>query len=50
VDDPATVQRYLQTTKRQVNDLSLLLDDLFQVAQLDAGGVLIQPTACSRPI
>lgn len=47
VDDPATVQRYLQTTKRQVNDLSLLLDDLFQVAQLDAGGVVIQPAACS---
>lgn len=47
VDDPATVQRYLQTTQRQINDLSLLLDDLFQVAQLDAGGLVIQPTTCS---
>jgi signal transduction histidine kinase len=47
VDDPATVQRYLNTTKRQVNDLSLLLDDLFQVAQLDAGGMVIQPADCS---
>jgi signal transduction histidine kinase len=47
VDDPATVQRYLHTTKRQVNDLSLLLDDLFQVAQLDAGGLIIQPMECS---
>jgi signal transduction histidine kinase len=47
VDDPATIQRYLQSTKRQVNDLSLLLHDLFQVAQLDAGGLVIQPTACS---
>jgi signal transduction histidine kinase len=47
VDDPATVQRYLLTTKRQVNGLSLLLDDLFQVAQLDAGGLTIQPAECS---
>jgi hypothetical protein len=46
VDEPATVQRYLQTTKRQVNDLSLLLDDLFRL-QLDAGGVVIRPAACS---
>jgi len=47
VDDPATAQRYLQTTKRQVNDLSLLLDDLFQVAQLDAGGLVVQTAPCS---
>jgi signal transduction histidine kinase len=47
VEDPETVKRYLQTTKRQVNDLSLLIDDLFQVAQLDAGGVVIQPATCS---
>jgi two-component system sensor histidine kinase BaeS len=30
-----------------VNDLSLLINDLFQVAQLDAGGLVIQPAACS---
>lgn len=47
VDDPITAQRYLQTTKRQINDLSLLLDDLFQVAQLDAGGLVVQTAACS---
>lgn len=47
VDDPATIQRYLRTTQRQVNDLSMLIDDLFQVAQLDAGGMVIQPTTCS---
>jgi signal transduction histidine kinase len=47
VDDPETVQRYLRTTQRQVNDLSLLIDDLFQVAQLDAGGLVIQPSPCS---
>jgi signal transduction histidine kinase len=47
VDDPETTQRYLRTTQRQVNDLSMLIDDLFQVAQLDAGGLVIQPAACS---
>jgi signal transduction histidine kinase len=47
VEDPATVQRYLRTTQRQVNDLSLLIDDLFQIAQLDAGGLTIQVTRCS---
>jgi signal transduction histidine kinase len=47
VDDPATAQRYLRTTQRQVNDLSMLIDDLFQVAQIDAGGLVIQPAACS---
>lgn len=47
VDDPATIQRYLRTTQRQVNDLSMLIDDLFQVAQMDAGGLVLQPSACS---
>jgi signal transduction histidine kinase len=47
VDDPETIQRYLRTTQRQVNNLSMLIDDLFQVAQLDAGGLVIQPDACS---
>ena len=44
---PKPTQRYLRTTQRQVNDLSMLIDDLFQVAQLDAGGLVIQPAACS---
>ncbi len=47
VDDPEARQRYLRTTQRQVNDLSMLIDDLFQIAQLDAGGIIIQPAACS---
>jgi signal transduction histidine kinase len=47
VEDPATIQRYLRTTQRQVNDLSTLIDDLFQVAQIDAGGIVIQPGVCS---
>ncbi len=47
IDDPKTTQRYLRTTQRQVNELSMLIDDLFQVAQLDAGGMVIQPATCS---
>jgi len=39
VDDPATVQRYLRTAQRDIQNLSLLIDDLFQMAQLDAGGL-----------
>ncbi len=41
VDDPETVQRYLTTTRREIKALSLLIDDLFQMAQLDAGGFKI---------
>jgi signal transduction histidine kinase len=41
VDDPATTQRYLRTAQRDVQSLSLLIDDLFQMAQLDAGGLTL---------
>jgi signal transduction histidine kinase len=39
VDDPDNIQRYLQMAQRDVRSLSLLIDDLFQMAQLDAGGL-----------
>lgn len=39
VEDPGTVQRYLNTAQRDVRSLSALIDDLFQMAQLDAGGL-----------
>ena len=39
VDDPATVDRYLSTAKRDIASLSMLIDDLFDMAQLDAGGM-----------
>jgi len=38
VDDPETVKRYLHTAQRDVQNLSVLIDDLFQMAQLDTGG------------
>lgn len=39
VDDAATQQRYLRTAQKDIQALSLLIDDLFQMAQLDAGGL-----------
>jgi signal transduction histidine kinase len=38
VDEPEMVNRYLNTAQRDVRSLSALIDDLFQMAQLDAGG------------
>ncbi len=38
-EEPETVKRYLHTTQRDVRSLSALIDDLFQMAQLDAGGL-----------
>jgi signal transduction histidine kinase len=39
VQDPDQVSRYLATAQRDVQSLSGLIDDLFQMAQLDAGGL-----------
>ncbi len=42
VQDSATVQRYLQTARRDIRSLSQLIDDLFEMAQLDAGGLPLE--------
>jgi signal transduction histidine kinase len=42
VDDPATVQRYYQTIRGDVIALNSLIDDLFEMAQLDAGGLALE--------
>ena len=39
VDDPESVQRYLRTAQKNIQSLSALIDDLFQMSQLDAGGL-----------
>ena len=39
VEEPDIVKRYLNTAQRDVRSLSSLIDDLFQMAQLDAGGL-----------
>jgi signal transduction histidine kinase len=42
VEEPETVKRYLTTAQRDVRSLSALIDDLFQMAQLDAGGIPLE--------
>jgi signal transduction histidine kinase len=39
VTDPLTERRYLSTLQKNIRDLSELIDDLFQMTQLDAGGL-----------
>ena len=39
IDDQDMAQRYFSTAKKDLQALSLLIDDLFQMAQLDAGGL-----------
>jgi signal transduction histidine kinase len=41
VTDPLTERRYLSTLQKNIRDLSELIDDLFQMTQLDAGGLLL---------
>jgi signal transduction histidine kinase len=47
VEEPETVKRYLNTAQRDVRSLSALIDDLFQMAQLDAGGIPLEKTTSS---
>jgi len=47
VEDPETVKRYLNTAQRDVRSLSSLIDDLFQMAQLDAGGFPLNSASAS---
>jgi len=42
IEDPESVRRYLATAQRDVQSLSVLIDDLFQIAQLDAGGLPLE--------
>jgi signal transduction histidine kinase len=37
VDDPGTINRYLRQSQNEVKRMSTLIDDLFELAQLDAG-------------
>lgn len=39
VDDPETVQRYYRVAQQDIRSLSTLIDDLFDVSQIDAGGL-----------
>jgi signal transduction histidine kinase len=39
VEDPATVRRYAMEMRRSVNQLVAMVDDLFELVQLDAGAI-----------
>lgn len=39
VDDPETIQRYLATAQKETRYLSRLIDDLFDMSQMEAGGL-----------
>jgi signal transduction histidine kinase len=41
VYDPETVQRYYRTIRADIVALNSLIDDLFELAQLDAGGLVL---------
>ena len=49
IEDPGTSQRYLEQARKQIDHLSSLIDDLFQISQLDAGGIPlnIEPASLS---
>ena len=42
VEEPDTVDRYLHTAQREIRSLSHLIDDLFELAQLEAGGLPLE--------
>jgi len=49
VTDPKEIQNYLFQAKKQVDTLSFLVDDLFQISQLDSGGMplTLEPASIS---
>ncbi|MBU0973948.1 MAG: HAMP domain-containing protein [Proteobacteria bacterium] len=47
VTDPKEIQNYLSQAKKHVDTLSFLVDDLFQISQLDSGGMPLNLEAAS---
>jgi signal transduction histidine kinase len=42
VEEPEMAKRYLTTMRSQINHLSRLIDDLFELAQIDAGALKLE--------
>jgi len=42
VDEPAEVRRYYATMRREIERLSRMIDDLFELSQLDAGALKLE--------
>lgn len=49
VSDPAMTRRYLATMRSQIGLLDRLIDDLFELAQLDAGALRLELELTSLP-
>ena len=47
VSEPAEVQRYLRTMLQDLTSLSRLIDDLFELARLEGGGLVLERTPSS---
>ncbi len=47
VDDPDTIQRYLLQSQSEIGRMSELIDDLFELARLDAGRIELVYEHCS---
>ncbi len=47
VEDTETVQRYLHTARKDIDALSTLIDDLFEMSQIDAGGLRLELASSS---
>ncbi|HLF87965.1 MAG TPA: HAMP domain-containing sensor histidine kinase [Anaerolineales bacterium] len=47
VDDPETITRYLNQSQQEIDRMSALIEDLFELAQIDAGGLELQREAAS---
>ena len=47
VDDPETVRRYLRSTQSEVENLSQLINDLFELSLMDAGGLELHVESAS---
>jgi len=45
VSDPAGVAHYLQLSQTEIGRMSALIDDLFELAQMDAGSLVLQAEA-----
>lgn len=47
VHEPEKVERYLSTMEKDIRTLSALIDDLFEMAQVDAGGLELELASVS---
>lgn len=47
VEEPETMRRYLKTAQRDIRSLTHLIEDLFEMSQIDAGGLRLDLQPCA---